>query len=221
MLSPIDGDQASHQVSELRVEQMNSGAHESVPTSAQVVTISFSEKFASSAAFDTVYRDGMALVEETAAYLDGSGRKEAKGLKGALTLAYATESMRLTTRLMQLASWLLIRKAVNDGEMSREDALTERRKVRFSSIGRPAHTKDFGQLPVNLRALVERSFTLHDQISRLDQIICGEPAVQPAATAPVAQTTNSLDAQHQRLHAAFNVHSIEDVHSIEKARGRP
>jgi regulator of CtrA degradation len=183
---------------------MNSGVRESEPASAQVVTISFSEKFASSAAFDTVYRDGMALVEETAAYLDGTGRKEAKGLKGALTLAYATESMRL-----------LIRKAVNDGEMSREDALTERRKVRFSSIGRPAHTKDFEQLPANLRSLVERSFALHDQISRLDQVICGE-AAQPAVTAPVAQqATNTLDAQNQRLFAAFN------VHHLDKARDRP
>lgn len=194
---------------------MNSGARESEQASAQVVTISFSEKFASSAAFDAVYRDGMALVEETAAYLDGSGRKEAKGLKGALTLAYATESMRLTTRLMQLASWLLIRKAVNDGEMSREDALTERRKVRFSSIGRPAHTKDFEQLPVNLRSLVERSFTLHDQISRLDQVICGEAAQPAVAATPAAQTENSLDSQHQRLHAAFN------VHHLDKARVRP
>jgi regulator of CtrA degradation len=184
---------------------MSHGARESELTSAQVVTVSFGEKLASSAAFESVYREGMALVEETAAYLDGSGRQEAKGLKGALMLAYATESMRLTTRLMQLASWLLIRKAVNDGEMSREDAMNERRKVRFSSIGRPAHTRDFELLPARLRSLVERSFALHDQISRLDQVISGALA-QPVAAAPgPAIASNSLDAQHQRLLAAFNV----------------
>ena len=38
------------------------------------------------------------------------------------SLRYATESMRLTTRLMQLASWLLLQRAVNDGEMSAEQA---------------------------------------------------------------------------------------------------
>ena len=79
---------------------------------AKVVPISFAERYASSAAFNGIYKEGMALVEETAAYLDGKGRQEAKALKGALMLGYATESMRLTTRLMQLASWLLIRKAV-------------------------------------------------------------------------------------------------------------
>ena len=187
---------------------MNSGVRESAATGAQIVTVSFGEKYASSAAFNTVYRDGMALVEETAAYLDGTGRRDAKSLKGHLTLAYATESMRLTTRLMQLASWLLIRKAVNDGEMSREDAQTERRKVRFSTIGRPSHSKEFEQLPVRLRSLVERSFALHDQISRLDQVISGDTG-QPVATEVVANardggdSANSPDAQQQRLQAAF------------------
>ena len=187
---------------------MNSGVRELASTGAQVVTVSFGEKYASSAAFNTVYRDGMALVEETAAYLDGAGRQDAKSLKGQLTLAYATESMRLTTRLMQLASWLLIRKAVNDGEMSREDAHTERRKVRFSTIGRPSHTKEFDQLPVRLRSLVDRSFVLHDQISRLDQVISGDTG-QPV-TAPIVADrerdgdgANSIDAQQQRLQAAF------------------
>ena len=193
---------------------MNSSVRETGSSGAQVVTVSFGERYAASAAFDTVYRDGMGLVEETAAYLDGSGRKEAKGLKGPLTLAYATESMRLTTRLMQLASWLLIRKAVNDGEMSRDDAVSERRKVRFSSIGRPSHTKDFEHLPARLRSLVERSFLLHDQIQRLDSIIGG--AQSPSTPAPDAADSlqNPIEAQHQRLHAAFN------VHDLAKARAR-
>lgn len=54
----------------------------------------------------------MDLVEETAAYLDGVGCVEAKALDRAVNLTYATESMRLTTRLMQLASWLLLHRAV-------------------------------------------------------------------------------------------------------------
>ena len=33
-------------------------------------------------------------------------------------LSYASESMRLTTRLMQLASWLLLQRAVAEGELS-------------------------------------------------------------------------------------------------------
>ena len=42
--------------------------------------ISFREKLAGSQAFSQLFRDGMGLVEETAAYLDGPGRKESKAL---------------------------------------------------------------------------------------------------------------------------------------------
>ena len=75
----------------------------------------------------------MALVEETATYLDGPGRQESKKLVRAAALAYATESMRLTTRLMQLASWLLLHRAVKEGEMSLAQASKEKTKVKLSS----------------------------------------------------------------------------------------
>ena len=38
----------------------------------------FSEKLANSQAFAGLFKEGMALVEETASYLDGSGRQESK-----------------------------------------------------------------------------------------------------------------------------------------------
>src|ERR1041384_7375734 len=78
----------------------------------------FSEKLASSQAFAGLFKEGMALVEETASYLDGPGRQESKKLDRSAALAYATESMRLTTRLMQLASWLLLHRAVKEGGVS-------------------------------------------------------------------------------------------------------
>lgn len=60
----------------------------------------------------------MLLVETTAAYLDGPGRREAKLLKPPVSVLYATESMRLTTRLLDLASWLLVRRALKEGEIT-------------------------------------------------------------------------------------------------------
>src|SRR5262245_7012915 len=78
------------------------------------VTISFGERFAASDQFDAIFREGMALVERTAAYLDGPGRKEAKALAGPAAVLYASESMRLTTRLLELASWLMIRRSFKE-----------------------------------------------------------------------------------------------------------
>src|SRR5690242_19168619 len=99
--------------------------------------VSFGARLASSSSFSGMFRDGMKLVEETASYLDGPGRKESKKLDRAAALSYATESMRLTTRLMQLASWLLLHRAVNEGEMSLIQASQEKTKVKLSPADSP------------------------------------------------------------------------------------
>ena len=99
----------------------------------QAEPVSFGERLANSQAFADLFRDGMALVEETATYLDGAGRQDSKKLERQAALAYATESMRLTTRLMQLASWLLLHRAVKEGEMSLAQANKEKAKVKLAA----------------------------------------------------------------------------------------
>ena len=83
-------------------------------------------------AFKDLFREGMTLVEEAASYLDGPGRTESRGLSRPAALAYSTESMRLTTRLMQVASWLLLQRAVNEGELTSSQAQAERVRVKLS-----------------------------------------------------------------------------------------
>jgi regulator of CtrA degradation len=129
----------------------------------------FGEKLAASQNFSQLFRDGMKLVEETAAYLDGPGRQESKGLGRSAALGYATESMRLTTRLMQLASWLLLHRAVNEGEMSLAQASRERMKVKLGGGERP---EDSGiVLPERLTDLIVRSKKLQEEVRRLDATI--------------------------------------------------
>src|ERR1700731_3739664 len=118
--------------------------------------VSFSERLANSQAFAPLFRDGMALVEETASYLDGAGRQQSKKLERSAALVYATESMRLTTRLMQLASWLLLHRAVNEGEMSLAQANKEKTKVKLS-IGDSTDEDAVKLLPERLSELIEQS----------------------------------------------------------------
>src|SRR5450755_1041429 len=129
--------------------------------------VSFAERLANSQAFADLFRDGMALVEETATYLDGPGRQESKKLERAAALAYATESMRLTTRLMQLASWLLLHRAVKEGEMSLAQANKEKTKVKLS--GADTHdSNNMELLPETLGVLIARSQQLQSKVRRLD-----------------------------------------------------
>src|ERR1700759_5737082 len=108
--------------------------------------VQFSERLTNSTAFGNLFREGMDLVEETAAYLDGAGRSEAKALERSVSLTYATESMRLTTRLMQLASWLLLHRAVKEGEMTLTQANREKTKVKLSA-SEPVPTEMVEKLP--------------------------------------------------------------------------
>src|SRR5438105_13443922 len=127
----------------------------------------FGERVAASQAFVDLFRDGMALVEQTAAYLDGPGRQEAKRLSRQAALAYATESMRLTTRLMQLASWLLLHRAVKEGEMTLAQASKEKAKVKLAGH-EPGEEQNVKIVPERLRLLINRSKALQGSVRRLD-----------------------------------------------------
>jgi regulator of CtrA degradation len=158
--------------------------------------VTFGAVLAASQAFSTCFREGMALVEETAAYLDGPGRQDAKKLERAAALAYATESMRLTTRLMQLASWLLLHRAVNEGEMSLAQASREKKKVKLvpSAIIEEATLR---MLPARLRDLIERSSRLLDKVRRLDATIHAQPSPE-ASPSPVRHHITQLRAAFER-----------------------
>jgi regulator of CtrA degradation len=155
------------------------------------VTVSFGERFAASDQFDSVFKQGMALVERTAAYLDGEGRRDAKALKAPLNVVYATESMRLTTRLLELASWLLIRRGLKDGDMTVVEAAKKRERVKLRPFGRPSHIRDYDALPPGLRGLIEESFTLNDRIMQIDRSI--EQPIAPIAANPVAAQISALE----------------------------
>lgn len=145
----------------------------------------------------------MALVEETATYLDGAGRRAAKGLNPALAVVYATESMRLTTRLLEIASWLLVRRSVKTGEISQDEARAKRGRIRLTTIGRPSHVTGFSELPEGLRSLIERSFSLNDRIVLLDRALEAPPAAivtPPANGNAVIEQIESLDKAFGQRH---------------------
>src|ERR1700748_931743 len=133
----------------------------------ETALVQFSERLTNSAAFGALFREGMELVEEPAAYLDGAGRSEAKALERSVSLTYATESMRLTTRLMQLASWLLLHRAVKEGEMTLIQANREKTKVKLSAAD-PSPSDMLEKLPAQLQELIARSMSLQSRVRRLD-----------------------------------------------------
>lgn len=155
-------------------------------------TVDFLARFTGSEQFERVFKEGMGLVEETANYLDGEGRADSKLLDRTGAIAYATESMRLTTRLMQLASWLLLQRAIAAGELGIDEARKEKHRISLSDIGRGNDIPGGEQLPAGLKELVERSLRLHERIKTLDLMIGKQKSAEPASENPVANQLDQL-----------------------------
>lgn len=149
--------------------------------------------FAASALFERTFQEGMALVEQTAAYLDGEGRRESKRLGRSTALAYAGESMRLTTRLMQIASWLLVQRAVREGDMAPGEACDSRYRVGAQAVCQGGEVAT--DLPPPLLDLLKRSELLYERVLHLDRRMYQDDAF---AAAP-----NPVLSQVERLRAAF------------------
>jgi regulator of CtrA degradation len=160
--------------------------------------IVLTERRVASDRFGPTYKKGMALVEETAHYLDGDGRTDAKGLSKPASMLYASESMRLTTRLMQLASWLLLQRAANSGEMTVNQVMQERTKVRLSTPSDVQSSAVFAELPQTFRNLIDRSLVMERDIRRLDDELYGERA------GIIAEADNNpVNEQIELLRTAF------------------
>jgi regulator of CtrA degradation len=160
--------------------------------------IDFFGRFTASEQFEKVFKEGMDLVEETANYLDGPGRQDARLLDRHGAIAYATESMRLTTRLMQLASWLLLQRAISAGEVSPDDARKEKHRISLSDIGAGNRLSGSDQLPEGLLCLVQRSLRIHERILKLDAMILAKANPAPAPSG------NQVNQQIDQLAKIFN-----------------
>lgn len=150
------------------------------------------DDFARSELFDRTFREGMTLVEDTAAYLDGDGRRESRLLSRATALAYAGESMTLTTRLMQIASWLLVQRAVREGDMTADSACEARYRLADRVVAtEPTH----GELPIALVEYLVQAEKLYDRVLHLDR--------RMYLDAPDPVAINPVQSQMDRLNAAF------------------
>lgn len=138
--------------------------------------------------FERTFREGMELVQEVSTYLDGAGRLEARRLNREAAADYASESMRLTTRLMQVASWLLVQRKVRDGETAPATAADPRYRLAEPVAGRRSP-----RLPEALAELSQRADRLFERVSRMDRQLYVE------TEAPV----NPVASQIDRLRSAF------------------
>ncbi|MCF6101202.1 DUF1465 family protein [Mesorhizobium muleiense] len=170
------------------------------PSMGSAKTIKLAERRVFSQSFKPLYQEGMGLVEQAAEYLDGKGRAEAKKLSRLAATLYAAESMRLTTRLMQVASWLLLQRAANSGEMTRDQVASEKSKVRLDTASANNDAAGWVELPKDFLDLIDRSLRLQALVRRMDEEIYGGAV---AEAAPSGRRINPVSDQITLLNTAF------------------
>ncbi len=158
-----------------------------------VVAIPFRPRRDDREEFHTLFREGMSLVEKTANYLDGAGRREAKCLQPYAALAYATESMRLTTRLTQIATWLLARRAIMNGDQPPRTR-SDLNPLDLPPVSKIRGSRGYEELPPRLRGLIEDAYRFHQKLSAFNG-----PRRSHAKT-----IRNPVALQIERLQSAFS-----------------
>ena len=127
---------------------------------------------------DSLYTEAMVLADEARAYFDDAGRNERITLEPFVRVAFACESLKVTTRIMHIVAWLLTQKAVESGEIKSADGRRPERRLGHATESDPLVIE---QLPEAAQRLVHSSLDLYARIQRLDEgQMADEPVSSPA-----------------------------------------
>lgn len=137
---------------------------------------------------EKTYDEAIALVHQSAAYLDGEGTLLREDLGDQLRPVFTAESLRATTRLMQVVSWLMTQRAVLSGEMSPEEAREHKYRLGARGICLADPLDGTEKLPEYFQDLIESSRGLYERVARIEERLLEEAEVDN----PVHKLLNRL-----------------------------
>ena len=114
--------------------------------------------------FDSTFAHAMDLIKRVATYIDGPGRMAAQSLSPAEKMVYAGESMRLTTALLEMASWLLAWRGFRERELSTFEVERRINKISLHEI----MTLKVENVPHELLSLMRETMTLRQRVALFD-----------------------------------------------------
>ena len=137
---------------------------------------------------DSLYVEAMVLADEARAYFDSTARDDRLQLEPLARVGFACESLKVTTRLMQVIAWLLTQRGVAAGEISPASAASPERRLGDAPESDEALVE---KLPEPAVALIRSSQELYGRIRRIDE-------GAGAAPEPQASPARSLLSRLQR-----------------------
>lgn len=127
----------------------------------------------SPAYFRRTYDETMDLMVEARNYMAYVERRERERAPAATGLRMSCEAMRVTSRLTQVMAWLMMQRAVHEGELGLEQALAEDNRLSGADVCLDDRFSSDASLPNGLRSLLDRSFKLYQRVARLEEQMIG------------------------------------------------
>jgi len=132
--------------------------------------IILTEVVESGAFFDKTYSETFDLLLEARNYIAFQCPVESRGLVPLARLLVSQETMRVSCRLTQVMAWLLAQRAVQAGEMSPHQALSDEFALGAGPICLDERWLDDERLPMALRRLMQRSLDIYLRVQRLEHM---------------------------------------------------
>lgn len=140
---------------------------------------------------DELYIEAMVLADEARSYLEISGTRQNEEVEPVTRIHLSCESLKVTTRLMQVIAWLLTRRALARGEIDEAEAASEKYRLGDAAPTDQRATLGF---PSDMRVLIAASESLYQRAIRLEeQLVGGIHADSIAAASPARDLMQRLE----------------------------
>ncbi|MFN4088219.1 MAG: DUF1465 family protein [Alphaproteobacteria bacterium] len=120
------------------------------------------------------YDEAIGLLVEARDWLIRSEPGERDRLASADRLTMTLEATRMTTQITQVIAWLMVQKAIAEGELAWSEATRPEHRLGGRSVCLDATGAANERLPESLRDLLDRSRRLYVRVSRLDELVAAQ-----------------------------------------------
>lgn len=114
-----------------------------------------------------IYDETMHLLAESHYYFEHQGAMQQRLMGERKRAMYVSEMSRITLRLSCVMAWLLARRAVLEGSLSKENA-EENHNLECRDVCLYQHIEAESQLPGTMNDILDRSYELYVRVARLD-----------------------------------------------------
>lgn len=138
------------------------------------------------AVFHRTYDETIDLMVEARNYMQFVEARDRLHSDAILALRLSCEAMRVTSRLTQVMAWLMMQRAVQEGEITPDEAVSEPNRLSGIEVCLDVSFAEDISLPRGLKSLLCRSHRLYLRIFHLEEQILGRMPFSPHRGRPRA-----------------------------------